>query len=214
MVSIYSIYSSTSNLIQSIYMNMDMLEIIKLLDNNIVSITKTIIYDLVNKQITNLNDNYAYEASYTENDSYDITILNYNTKVLESFACIKDNLNLKSFNNFIYENNIFKNKSLIFCNKYNIYGYIVMNDYETKFETIKQYTDEQFVIFLKKFYSDYLTDIISEFLNDYKSLLKLENIRVENNEIVTDVKQIISQLKEYIINCQKMYNEDIIQLNG
>lgn len=193
---------------------MDMLEIIKLLDNNIVSITKTIIYDLVNKQITNLNDNYAYEASYTENDSYDITILNYNTKVLESFACIKDNLNLKSFNNFIYENNIFKNKSLIFCNKYNIYGYIVMNDYETKFETIKQYTDEQFVIFLKKFYSDYLTDIISEFLNDYKSLLKLENIRVENNEIVTDVKQIISQLKEYIINCQKMYNEDIIQLNG
>ena len=195
-------------------MNMDMLEIIKLLDNNIVSITKTIIYDLVNKQITNLNDNYAYEASYTENDSYDITILNYNTKVLESFACIKDNLNLKSFNNFIYENNIFKNKSLIFCNKYNIYGYIVMNDYETKFETIKQYTDEQFVIFLKKFYSDYLTDIISEFLNDYKSLLKLENIRVENNEIVTDVKQIISQLKEYIINCQKMYNEDIIQLNG
>jgi hypothetical protein len=203
---------------------LDIIQIIKLLDDNGETVVKSVIYDLICKATDNVE--YKINPNFTDDDdsiSVDVELpqLQHEFKkvstkdtLIVEFNKIKDSLNVELFaelimnNDFVTDISIVTDLSTILFDKYKMYGYILMNNYEDKMNMIKSLSDSQFIIFFTQFYTDYIYEFIYKYYTIYSSnFLKRNNTDTSN--LYDIVKKAVSDGKVYIDKCINRYNSDI-----
>ena len=184
-------FQSLIKLNQNIVFNFKLMKLFSLIESNKDYIIKAIIYSHV-------------DSIYKNNES-------------ELLILFRQKVNLEIFMKFILnrENNIF-------IDRYRLYGYLHCNNYDEKLNDLNFMIQDKdpriadyLMKFMKKFYTNYLYEIINDYFKFNLKLLKIdqyEDIDLDNfcQNIITDfdssIDSIINILTESIKSYSKVKN--------
>ena len=184
-------FQSLIKLNQNIVFNFKLMKLFSLIESNKDDIIKAIIYSHV-------------DSIYKNNES-------------ELLILFRQKVNLEIFMKFILnrENNIF-------IDRYRLYGYLHCNNYDEKLNDLNFMIQDKdpriadyLMKFMKKFYTNYLYEIINDYFKFNLKLLKIdqyEDIDLDNfcQNIITDfdssIDSIINILTESIKSYSKVKN--------
>jgi hypothetical protein len=181
-------FQSLIKLNQNIVFNLKLIKLFSLIDSNKDDIIKAIIYSHV-------------DSIYKNNES-------------ELLILFSQKVDLQIFMEFILnrENNVF-------IDRYRLYGYLHCNNYNEKLNDLNLIIQDKdlniadyLMKFMKKFYTNYLYEIINDYFKFYLKLLKIdkyEDIDMDNfcQNIITNFDSSIDSIINILIESINSYSE-------
>lgn len=184
---IANLYKYLSNVFQKVFNNMDIYDIVRSLDNTGI---KSIIYNI----FTELLDKQTFIADEEE-------LYTHKDLLIKEFRNIEE-LDIKKICNFLIENSIIKKYEIIIFDVYYIYGYLLLN--EINIDKIKNYNDEQIIIFIKNIYTELIFNFFEKFINKFLNIFNTDNLNLKTDDIIKDIKIKLEESKKLYEEINKL----------
>jgi hypothetical protein len=191
--------------IENIVLNLKLMRLISLIENNKNDIIKVIIYSYIEK---------IFKSDETETETETDTETETETET-EIAILFSQKVDSQIFMEFLLNKN-----HPLFIDRYKLYGYLHYNNYNEKLNNLNeviQNKEPEFISnyllkFMKKFYIDYLYEIINSNFKFYLKLLKVEkyeNINMDNicQIIVSNSDNSIDSITNILTTSINSYSE-------
>ena len=209
------IYNLFVHNLYKITVNFNIMDIIKLIDDNHTEFIKAIVYKTVYKKInTNRYERNIIVANLTSPEVSYTPQLNKDL-LLNKLYEIKDNMSIESLCSLIIDHNYLdlsnELNNYIF-NRYRVCGFLYLNDSVKLIKDFQKFSDNECVILFTMIVSDYLYSIIDNFISIYRNIL-YDNMfdNMHHNDL--DIEKQIENLHDYIIDSIELYKEDIRKIS-
>lgn len=194
---LFNIYEIMGKFYKNIFFNINILDIIKKIDNNYELILKALIYnriDLLFKSELDPENLFTFNKK-TININFVINIINQHKPELDYIKLTELLLEI-----------VYNYDEFLIIDNYIIHGYLVLNNYDVYIDKIKNiYTDNQIIILIKKIYSDLLFNIFNKYIKIWLSCYK----NINDIDDHTHFDKLINDLSIYINECNNKYDNDI-----